>query len=396
MRYRNCILVVAVLGICRRTTWVGLLCLMAAALMSACDDDLPPSTTPLPTDTPLVTPTNAITATPTATDTPILTPVLAATPTGTVSSYDNPTTIPTPTAPPTTAYDANGENLTERPLAESEADPPAGLLSRLPADSVHFIFVEADLVLQRPAMREEVESVFEILAGRTFGVISAELLVAAGIKSAAFGTTANEYLGAAIVLGSFDGFLEVLREAPSLAETNSRFDPPGVLDPHRGVELFVFPWYDDLFIAVPDSDTLLLAESPELLKEIIDRHLDGGELDASLARLLGHTDGVDFLVAFSLEAEGDGQGDGSSPPPPTFYAHAGFLNEGETSTVYAYMEFAEDAINFVSEQPDLSDLFFRYNSDTVKPVGELWQDGRAVIAKAVVPDKDVYDLFLTD
>ena len=374
---------------------------MAAASMSACDDDPPPSTTPLPTDTPLVTPTNAITATPTATDTPILTPVLAATPTGTVSSTITPTTIPTPTAPPTTAYNADADNLTERPLAESEADHPAGLLSRLPADSVHFIFVEVDPVLQRPAMQEEVEYGFEILAGRTFGVTGAELLATADIKSAAFGTIADEYLGAAILVGSFESFLEVLRESPSLAETNSRFDPPGVLDPHRGVELFVFPWYDDLFIAVPDSDTLLLSESPELLKEIIDRHLDGGELDASLSRLFSHTDRVDFLVAFSLEAEGAGQGDGSSPAAPTFYAHAGFLNEGETSTVYAYMEFAEDAhaeeaINFVSEQPDLSDLFFRYNSDTVKPVGELWQDGRAVIAKAVVPDKDVYDLFLTD
>ena len=370
-------------------------------MMSACGDGPPPSAAPLPTDTPLVTPTNALTATPTAANAPILTPVLAATPTGAVSSTITHTGIPTPTAPPTTAYDADGDNLIEGPPAGSEADHPAGLLSGLPPDSPGFVFVEADLVLQRPAMREEVEHGFEILAGRTFGVISAELLAAAGIKSAAFGTTANEYLGAAIVLGSFEGFLEVLREAPSLAETNSRFDPPGVLDPHRGVELFVFPWYDDLFIAVPDSDTLLLAESPELLKEIIDRHLDGGELDASLAGLLGHTNRVDFLVAFSLEAEIDGQDDGSSPPPPTFYAHAGFLNEGETSTVYAYMEFAEDAhaeeaIRFVSEQPDLSDLFFGYNSDTIKPVGKLWRDGRAVIAKAVVPDKDVSDLFLTD
>ena len=167
------------------------------------------------------------------------------------------------------------------------------------------------------------------------------------------------------------------------------------------MKLFVFPRYDDLFIAVPDSDTLLLAECPELLKEIIDRHLDGGELDESLAGLLSHTDRIDFLVGFSLETEGAGQGDGSSLAPSTFYAHAGFLNEGETSTVYAYLEFeeeahAEEAISFVSEQPDLDDLFFRYNSDTVKPVGELWQDGRAVIAKAVVSDKDVSDLFLTN
>ena len=342
---------------------------MAAALMSACGDDPSPSTTPLPFDASLIT--NGITPTPTATTAPTFTPVLAAT--------------------PSPAYDADGE--------ESEADRVAGLLSGLPPDSIHFIFVEADLVLQRPAMREEIEHGFEILAGRTFGVLDAKLLGAADIKSAAFGITGAA--GAAIVLGSFETFLGVLREAPSLAETNNRFDPPGVLDPHRDVEMFEFPWYDDLFIAVPDSDTLLLAESPELLKEIIDRHLDGGELDASLAALFSYMDRVDFLVAFNLVTEVTGLDDESSPWASTFYAHAGFLNEGETSTVYAYREFteeahAEEAINFVSEQPDLSDLFFRYKSDTVKPVGELWQDGRAVIAKAVVPDKDVSDLFLTD
>ena len=65
------------------------------------------------------------------------------------------------------------------------------------------------------------------------------------------------------------------------------------------------------------------------------------------------------------------------------------------------MEFAEDAyaegaVHFLSKQPDLSNLFFRYNRDTVIPVGELWRDGRAVIAKVVVPDEDVSDLLLTD
>ena len=63
------------------------------------------------------------------------------------------------------------------------------------------------------------------------------------------------------------------------------------------------------------------------------------------------------------------------------------------------MEFAEDdyaeaAIGLLSKQPDLRDLFFGYKRDTVRPMGDIWQDGKAVIAKAVVPDKDVSDLFL--
>ena len=128
------------------------------------------------------------------------------------------------------ACDAWDTNPSEDYPKEIEDSNAARLLRGLPADSLHFIFVEADLVLQRPAMREEVEHGFEIVADRTFGVISAELLASADIKSAAFGITSDEYLGAAgaaIVLGSFESFLEVLREAPSLADTNSRFDPPG-------------------------------------------------------------------------------------------------------------------------------------------------------------------------
>ena len=298
----------------------------------------------------------------------------------------------------TSACDAEGANPTGGPSDESAASNPARLLSLLPTGSLIFIFAEVELVWQRSSMRQEVEYGFEELSKRTYGLIGSDLLASGEIESIAFATTNNDNASATILLGNFEGFSEVLREAPSLADANSRFDPPGVIDPYRGLELFVFPWYDDLFIAVPDSETLLLADSPDLLRETIDRHLDGGDLDASLAGLLSHIDRVDFLVAGALE---DGQGDGSSPPPPTLYAHAGFLNDGETSTIYAYFEFAEDAnleeaIDLLSNQPDISDLFYGYKSNTIKPVGELWQDGRAVIAKAVVPDKDVPDLFLSN
>ncbi len=298
----------------------------------------------------------------------------------------------------TSACDADGAKPTGEPSDESAASNPARLLSLLPTGSLVFIFAEVELVWQRSSMRQEVEYGFEELSKRTYGLIGSDLLASGEIESIAFATTNNDNASATILLGNFEGFSEVLREAPSLADANSRFDPPGVIDPYRGLELFVFPWHDDLFIAVPDSETLLLADSPDLLRETIDRRLDGGDLDASLAGLLSHIDRVDFLVAGALE---DGQGDGSSPPPPTFYAHAGFLNDGETSTIYAYFEFAEDAnleeaIDLLSNQPDLSDLFYGYKSDTIKPIGELWQDGRAVIAKAVVPDKDVPDLFLSN
>ena len=299
------------------------------------------------------------------------------------------TNTPTPTSSPTLA--PTPDLATETPLKH-----PWALLSGLPANSVQFIFVEADAVIRRPALKEEVESGIKILESRTSGVLDAALLASAQIRGTAFGIT-TEYSGAAILLGDFEEFPEVLRQAPLIADTDSRFQGPGTLDPHRGVELFVFPWYDDLFIAVPDSGTLLLAQSAVLLREIIDRRLDGAEVDESLASLLGHTGPIDFLVAQRLEPEAAGQG-GATAPFPVFYAHAGSLEEGECSTVYAYMEFAEpaqaeQAKTRLAEHPDLSDLFFGYTKDTGKPVGEVWQEGRAVVARAVVPDKDVPDLF---
>ena len=356
-------------------TIAGLIATVVAALLMSCSGPTPTPTVPADTPTPTQvlsrigpTPTPTV---PTATPEPTATPVPEPTPTPT----PEPTSTPTP-----------GPGL----------DHPAALLSLLPMDIAQFIFVEAGLVLQRPALREEVEHGIEILDQRTAGVLSMELLALAGIKSAAFGIT-DEYLGAAILLGDFEPFPGLLQQAPSLADTDSRFDPPGPLGQHRGVELYIFPWYDDLFVAVPDSGTLLLAQSAGLLKEIIDRYLDGRELSESLADLLTRIEPIDFLIARRIET-GNANRDGQPMPVPSFHAHAGFLNEGETCTIYAYMEFdefaqAEQARDWLAQQEDLSGLFFGYNRDTGKPVGEVRQDGRAIIAEAVVPDKDVPDLF---
>ena len=295
------------------------------------------------------------------------------------------------------ACDAGGVDPSEGSPEESNA---ARLLRGLPTDSAQFAFAEVDLVLQRPGMREEVEYGFDELRKRSRGLIDTDFLVDAEIKSIAVGIN-DENESATVLLGNFDGFLEALRKAPSLVAARGRFDPPGTIDPHRGLELFVFPYYWDLFVALPDSDTLLLADSPELLRELIDRHFDGGELNEHLAGLFSHVERVDFLLACTWNAEDADQNDEPSPPRPSIYAHAGFLNEGDTSTVYAYGEYIEegDAKEFFarqSKQVNLSKLFHRYKSETVIPVGELWIDGRAIIAKTVVPDKDVSDLFLTN
>ena len=62
----------------RRIIWIGLLCLLAAALLSACDDEPQPAATEQPTDTP--TPTNIPTSPPSNTPTPTVASEPTATP----------------------------------------------------------------------------------------------------------------------------------------------------------------------------------------------------------------------------------------------------------------------------------------------------------------------------
>ena len=104
--------------IAQRIAGIGLLCLMAAALLPACDDDPPPEATSLPTMTALSVPTSPPTSTPTATPAPTPTPegiprlaptatalpfptvapMPEPTPTATPAPTSAPTAIPTPTA----------------------------------------------------------------------------------------------------------------------------------------------------------------------------------------------------------------------------------------------------------------------------------------------------------
>ena len=95
----------------RRTLWIGLLCLMAAALLSACGDQPQPTITLTPTATPAsspaVTPTATSALEPTVTPTPTLAPTTtpASSPavTPTTTSAPEPTVTPTPTPGPTPA-----------------------------------------------------------------------------------------------------------------------------------------------------------------------------------------------------------------------------------------------------------------------------------------------------
>jgi hypothetical protein len=163
--------------------------------------------------------------------------------------------------------------------------------------------------------------------------------------------------------------------------------------------LFVVTDHNDhLYLAVPESGTLLLAQGDgtsarRLLEETIDRRLDGAELDESPASLLAHTSPIDFLFARYPESRNTAQGN-QSYPIPRFFAYAGLLNEGDTTTLYLYVEFDDSAQAEQAEFQTTGQTLYGYNSGEEHPITEIRRDGRTVIAQAVVPDIDLGGLVL--
>ena len=295
---------------------------------------------------------------------------------------------PLPTAAPTSGPTAG----TVAPLptgadaAAGSRSHPANLLNGLPTNRSAVWFVEFAKVSQRPSQRNHWEEDLELLVRATNGILDSELVRSAGITSAVFSINSRRE-GAAILLGDFRSFPEVLREA---AETGG-----AALHTHRGLDLFVVTDHSDLYMAMPDSGTLLLAQGDgglprQLLEEMIDRRLDGAELDESLARLLMHTGPIDFLVAQFPETGNSVIG----LPGSIFAVGAGRMNEGDTSTLHLYWEFANPAQAQQAESQMAGQHLQGYNSGEKHAITGIQQDGKTVTAQAVVPDIDMAGLLL--
>lgn len=211
------------------------------------------------------------------------------------------------------------------------------------------------------------------------------MLLSAEIKRAAFGITEDYDIGAAILHGDFSGFIELLRKAPQLSDEVSDFGPPSVLDPYREIEVFLFPYYDDLYIAIPDPVTMLLAQEAGLIEEIIDRHLDGADIEESLAGLLDAIGPMDFLVAWHLN-----RADLGTQESLLFGGSGGWFNGDNMITVFQYTWYDEPAsAKQAMAQMQNYPLVQGYNTGKDYPIRETTQEGQSVIAKGYA---DTFDL----
>ena len=195
---------------------IGVIALLSLAVFVSCGDSPDIDTPAAPVvETPPATATLRPPASPSHDGPPTETPRLTETPEAPTAQIPNsgPATIvpdrPTP---------ATGQEPTEAPedgpTAQTPMAGPAALLSVLPSDSVAFVFVDVQTVLQRPGLQKELEYEMDTLTNATNGVISEELFRSANVESAAFGTgPEGGTQGTAILVGDFQEFPAALHQA---------------------------------------------------------------------------------------------------------------------------------------------------------------------------------------
>ena len=307
----------------------------------------------------------------------------------------------------------NDESVAEPPAAAPDGSSPpylpngviandaATLLSLLPSESGGFWYANVEALLQRQTYADYLPGLIEDTYYWSNDWIEDNFLSNASVQGYVSGQGLEDYSNISIFLGNFEDYQKELRGKQNPPAGITRDGPAVPVSPYRGVEVFYLSSHLEgdkgPYAAVIDTIALLLGTDEASLYATIDRLMDGGQMSPAMAGLFNQVERMDILSAYVPSPEMASQSDDPTAPVYTFRAYAGFLSQGETTSLYAYVEFleefhAEQVIGMYSEEPDVDVFFRRYNSQTARPQGEFWQDGRAIVARAVVPDDDVDDL----
>ena len=338
-------------------------CILAflASTSTACVSPEAPATqipTPIPTVTPVPTPTPA--PTPTPTELPTATAITTPTPTL--------ATEPIPVVP-----------------APLTSDDLAALLGSLPTNRSSVAYVDHRATSQRPGYEVGTGGPdAALLTQYTNGILDDQLVREADIQSAVFSINDGS-TGAAILLGDFSAFPVALHSAVEAGEASHRS--------FRGVDVFTVPRYHDLYLAMPDSGTLVAAMGEEevsrgLLEETLGLRLDGpAALDSSLAAMLTAVGPVHFLSARYV-SEDESQ-------EMTFFGGAGTLNADDTVDLVSYSEWVDEE-EAQQVEPRLAEYpLYGYNSGERYPFTNVSLDGTSIVAQAEsVRDEDVEGILL--
>ena len=255
-----------------------------------------------------------------------------------------------------------------------------------------FTYANIETVMERPAFEEILEyGLMDFVNDEKSP--SEELLRSSAVNVLILGYD-HEYEWFCILRGDFTLMQESLELATTIPDTNPFTE---LVEDSRGVKIFGvflddgYHPLDELYLATLNQDTLLLTKDLDLMREMVERRLDGGSLPEPLAVMLEDWGLPDYYFAQSLEGM-DGDSQDSPIAASRVYAFHATLSEGETTTLRALRQFDDEeqasrAVAWLQEQTE--PRYRRIGWGDHVSIDQWRHRGATVYAEATVPDEDV-------
>ena len=231
----------------------------------------------------------------------------------------------------------------------------------LPERTNEYLFANIETIMQRPAFQESLEYALDDFVGANEKAPSEALLRSSAITALAFGSARGDESSEwyCVLRGDFT----LINEALSIAAMMSGDNPfTELVEVHLGVEIFGvffddgYHALDELYLVVPDMNTMALTKDLDGAREMAERWLAGSELPTAFARMLRDWGRVDYINAFRVDRQV-----GSAPPSPLDTVEFGgiyvTLLPDSTSAVGELRQLgsgeqAEAAAAWLNEQPE--------------------------------------------
>ena len=278
-------------------------------------------------------------------------------------------------------------------MVEVSPEHPAAALSLLP-DSMMYAYINLETVSQRPDLQEHVE--FQLSHFVTLDEVpfAEELLVSVGADALLLSAPFLTYGWAIILVGDLTGVANAL----TMSSESGGGLSVSVVDTHRDIDIYALlrtkssGRESEIYLTVLDPGRLAASPDLDVVREVIDRKLDGGQLPKGLAGMVDAWSLGDFLMAFPNESY-----DNQSEPIKArrIYAFQAELVDGSSSVFRALQRYddggqAAAAAAWLQEQTEKR--FFRIGWGDSVPIVGWQQDGRTLIAEATVADEDLPSL----
>ena len=308
-------------------------------------------------------------------------------------------TGPSPTATlPAPTVEPRRPSPTERPqlpAVEVPPDHPAAVLALLP-DSRMYSYINLETVSQRPDLQEHVEFQLAHFVSQGELPFAQELLVSIGAEALLLSSPVRTYGWAIVLLGDFTRLAEALRAS---AQSGGGLSV-SVIDTYRDIDIYALVrtkssgYQTEIYLTVLDPETLTASKDPDSVRDVIDRHKDGGQLPKGLPAMVEDWGLSDFLEVFPNEAFDD---QGSPTDAGRVYAFHVELADESTTILRALQQFDDEehavaAAAWLNEQTE--PRFRRIGWGSSVTIDGWRHSGSTVFGEATVPDEDVPDLLL--